>query len=120
MTAYSETKPYGASHDPATPCVTSGDTLAMVRLTRKGGTVPAQAFRADGRPPGPDARLTGPPKAEPHVTALPAAHGQGRRLDLAAALTAASLARSTPCIEIFFEALLVLVCVGVLAFAGLP
>jgi len=44
VTGYSETPPYGASMA-RFAYLTAGDTLAVVRLTRKGGTVPEQAYR---------------------------------------------------------------------------
>jgi hypothetical protein len=44
VTAYNETAPYGGTMT-RYALVESGDTLALVRLTRKGGAVPLQAFR---------------------------------------------------------------------------
>lgn len=43
VAAYSETKPYGASMT-RYALLSAGDTMAVVRLTRKGGDVPMQAF----------------------------------------------------------------------------
>ncbi len=110
-TVYDEAEPRGAEHDRQAYLV-SGDVLAVVLQSRK-GAAHAVPFRQT-------VVLRASCWAEPRRDAAPRTTGAApRRVSWGPAPCNPRIPLKEHPVIVFFEILLVLVCVGVLAFAGL-